>query len=163
MSIVSNYKYSTSGDVKFIGDYKTYKGTASLLRSYSMLKSKSFKYRFCKDSNHCVGVNNPITKNYKHKVDFIKAREVVQGFWSLNPILSDDINYVDKTVNNGFVTIKSYSVLLQNYVGELLRNKMKYFSSMLSKSNLGEYIHIANQENFNKANAAKFLELTKGL
>jgi hypothetical protein len=105
---------------------------------------------------------SPITKNYEHKVDFLKTRGVVQGFWSLNPLPADDRDYIDKTINSGFVTIKSYSVL-QNYVGELLKNEMNYFSSMLSKSKLGECIRIADQESSNEAKAEKFLELIRGL
>ncbi|MDR2644633.1 MAG: hypothetical protein LBB44_01440 [Endomicrobium sp.] len=168
MSIVSNYKYVTSGDIKFVGDYKTHKGTPSLLRSDSMLKAigKAINIRVSSMSSANIPIivlgNSPITKNYEHKVDFLKTRGVVQGFWSLNPLPTDDRDYIDKTINRGFVTIKSYSIL-QNYVGELLRNEMNYFSSMLSKSKLGDCIRIADQESSNEAKAEKFLELIRGL
>ena len=70
MSIVSNYKYATSGNIKFVGDYKTHKGTPSLLRSDSMLKAigKAINIRVSSMSSAKIQIivlgNRPITKNY---------------------------------------------------------------------------------------------------
>ncbi|MGC9331184.1 MAG: hypothetical protein ACP5DZ_04815 [Bacteroidales bacterium] len=43
----------------------------------------------------------------------------------------------------------------------LLKKEMNYFSSMISKYRLGEFIRIANQENSDEAKAEKFLQLIR--
>jgi hypothetical protein len=39
---------------------------------------------------------------------------------------------------------------------------MNYFSSMISKSKLGEIIRVANREDTDEAKAEKFLQLIRG-
>jgi hypothetical protein len=168
MSIVSNYKYSPSDKtIEFIGDYKTHKGMPSLLRSDSVLKAigKAINIRVSGNKSNNIPIiilgNSPITNNYKHKVDFLKAAGVIQGFWSLNPVPTDS-DYIEKTENNGFQTIKNL-IMLQNRIDKLLNNELNYFSSMISKSKLGECIRISSQENSDEAKAEKFLSLIREL
>ena len=164
MSIVSNYKYSLSNkNIEFVGDYKTHKGMPSFLRSDSMLKAigKSINIRVSGNKSNKIPIiilgNTPITNNYKHKVDFLKTAGVIQGFWSLNPAPTDS-DYIERTENNGFQTIKNF-IMLQSHIDKLLNNELNYFSSMISKSKLGEYIRISSQENSDEAKAERFLKL----
>jgi hypothetical protein len=168
MSIVSNYKYSPSDkNIEFIGDYKTHKGMPSLLRSDSVLKAigKAINIRVSDNKSARIPIiilgNSPITNNYKHKVDFLKTSGVIQGFWSLNPIPTNS-DYIEKTEKNGFQTIRNL-VMLKSCIDKLLSNELNYFSSMISKSKLGEYIYISNQENSDEAKAEKFLDLIREL
>jgi hypothetical protein len=168
MSIVFNYKYSPSDkSIEFIGDYKTHKGMPSFLRSDSMLKAigKAINIRVSDNKSSKIPIiilgNSPITNNYKHKVDLLKTAGVIQGFWSLNPTPTNS-DYIEKTERNGFQTIRNL-VILQNRTDKLLSNELNYFSSMLSKSKLGEYIRISNQENSDEAKAERFLKLIREL
>ncbi|HHS95033.1 MAG TPA: hypothetical protein ENJ45_00465, partial [Phaeodactylibacter sp.] len=87
MSIVNNYKYE-DGQVSFVGDYKTHKGTPSTLRSDSMLRAigKSINIRVSGIESTKIPIiilgNSPITKNYAKKVDFLKKAEIIQSFIS---------------------------------------------------------------------------------
>ena len=166
MSVASNYKYE-SGKIKFIGDYKTHKGNPFLLRSDSMLKAigKSINIRVSGISSSNIPIivigNSPITENYSHKVDFLKNSGVVQGFWSLNP-RPTSISFIEKTDGNGFLTIKNLSLLKQQ-TKEVLEDKLNYFSSMIPKKKLGEFINISSKESYDEQKAEKFLNLIRGL
>jgi len=165
MSIVSNYKYTHSDDISFIGDYKSHKGTPALLRSDSMLKAigKSINIRVSGIESTNIPIiilgNSPITDSYIHKVDFLKTAGVIQGFWSLNPAPTS-AEHIRSTPLNGFQTVENIN-LLSKLINELLNQEMNYFSSMISKPKLGEIIRIANEENTAEAKAEKFLQLIK--
>ncbi|MDY6800643.1 MAG: hypothetical protein SVU94_05400 [Bacteroidota bacterium] len=167
MSIVSNYKYSTPSNFSFIGDYNTHKGNPSLLRSDSMLKAigKSINIRVAGIESTKIPIvilgNSPITDSYTHKVDFLKTAGVIQGFWSLNPKPTETI-HVRKTPELGFQTIDNIDSL-KELTGKLLKQEMNYFSSMVSKQKLGEYIQIANKENSIEDKAEKFLQLIRNI
>jgi hypothetical protein len=51
--------------------------------------------------------------------------------------------------------------MISALTGDLLNQEMNYFSSMISKPKLGEFIRIANQENSDEAKAEKFLQLIR--
>ncbi|MCF6147455.1 MAG: hypothetical protein E3K37_02230 [Candidatus Kuenenia sp.] len=165
MSIVSNYRFTAPNNLSFIGDYKSHTGNPALLRSDSMLKAigKSINIRVSGIESTKIPViilgNSPITDSYIHKVDFLKTAGVIQGFWSLNPNPTDT-EYVKQTPIKGFQTIENHKALLE-LTGELLNQEMNYFSSMISKPKLGEFIRIANQENSDEAKAEKFLQLIR--
>lgn len=165
MSIVSNYKYTHPNKVEYVGDYKQHKGNPALLRSDSMLKAigKSINIRVSGIASTKIPIvvlgNSPITDSYIKKVDFLKTSGVIQGFWSLNPNPTDS-DYIKNTPKLGFQTIQNKEQLLNN-CKELLTNDMNYFSSMISKSKLGEIIRIASQENTDIAKAEKFLTLIR--
>ncbi|MFY9598488.1 MAG: hypothetical protein WAP53_08915 [Dysgonamonadaceae bacterium] len=162
MSIISNYKYS-NGDIHYIGDYKSHKGNPALLRSDSMLKAigKSINIRVSGIESTRIPIiilgNSPITNNYYHKVDYLKTAGVVQGFWSVNPIPIES-EHIRQTPKFGFRTIEDIKSL-KNLTGKLLYNEMNYFSSMISKRKLGEFIRIAGQQNSDEEKAEKFLYL----
>jgi hypothetical protein len=103
--------------------------------------------------------NSPITDSYVKKVDFLKTSGVIQGFWSLNPHPTNS-NYITKTPKLGFQTILDSEQLFSN-CKKLVNNDMNYFSSMISKLKLGEFIRIANQETTDIAKAEKFLNLIR--
>jgi len=165
MSIVSNYKYTHPNKVEYVGDYKQHKGNPALLRSDSMLKAigKSINIRVSGIASTKIPIvvlgNSPITDSYIKKVDFLKTSGVIQGFWSLNPNPTDS-DYIKNTPKLGFQTISDKEQLLNN-CKELLTNDMNYFSSMISKSKLGEIIRIASQETTDIAKAEKFLTLIR--
>ena len=165
MSIVSNYKFTTPNNFSFIGDYKSHKGNPALLRSDSMLKAigKSINIRVSGIESTKIPIiilgNSPITDSYIHKVDFLKTAGVIQGFWSLNPYPTDS-EHVRKTPIKGFQTIENLETLSE-LTGELLNQEMNYFSSMITKPKLGEFIRISNQENSDEAKAEKFLQLIR--
>ena len=166
MSIVSNYKYlHQSNSLQYIGDYKSHKGNPSILRSDSMLKAigKSINIRVSGISSTKIPIiilgNSPITESYKNKVDYLKTSGVIQGFLSLFPNPTSS-NFISKTQENGFQTISSYSQL-NSILTEIVNSDMNYFSSMISKPQLGEIIAIASRENTNIEKAEKFLELIR--
>jgi hypothetical protein len=167
MSIVSNYKYIAPNSIEFIGDYKTHQGNPSLLRSDSMLKAigKSINIRVSGIESTEIPVvvlgNSPITNNYSHKVDFLKTAGVIQGFWSVNPIPTQS-DYLKVTEKLGFQTIQNIDGI-EILVKDLLSTKLNYFSSMVSRKKLGEYIRIAYNESTDEAKAEKFLSLIRGI
>jgi hypothetical protein len=167
MSIVSNYKYTAPDKIECIGDYKTHKGNPSLLRSDSMLKAigKSISIRVAGIESVEIPIvvlgNSPITDSYKHKVDFLKTAGVIQGFWSLNPNPTQS-TYVKNTLKNGFLTVEDTQGI-ERLVNDLLCTKLHYFSSMISREKLGEYIRIAYKEPTDEAKAEKFLSLIRGI
>lgn len=166
MSVVSNYKYIASNNIKYIGDYKQHKGNPSLLRSDSMLKAigKSINIRVSGSYSSKIPIvvlgNSPITDSYVKKVDYLKESGVIQGFWSLNPEPTTS-DFIRQTPKLGFLTIQNEKQLF-NQCREILESDMNYFSSMISKQKLGEIISIANLEANNIAKAEKFLTLIQG-
>ena len=165
MSIVSNYEYISKNKIKYIGDYKTHSGNPSLLRSDSMLKAigKSINIRVsCNDGVKIPIIilgNTPITKNYAHKADVLKNSGVIQGFWSINPTPTET-DFIKETDKLGFQTIKDYTALTKT-TKKLLELDLNYFSSMITKTELGKLIKSASQENSDEKRAEKFLELLK--
>lgn len=166
MSIISNYHYNLEDkQLTYLGDYKSHKGNPSLLRSDSMLKAigKSINIRVSGIESTKIPIiilgNSPITKSYIHKVDFLKASGVIQGFLSLFPEPTTS-SFIKQTEKIGFLTIKSYSDL-DLFISEILKRDMNYFSTMLSKQKIGEIITIANKENTETEKAEKFLELIR--
>lgn len=163
MSIVSNYRYTKPYSVNFIGDYKQHKENPSLLRSDSMLKAigKSINIRVSGIASTKIPIvvlgNSPITENYIKKVDFLKTSGVIQGFWSLNPNPTNS-DYIKNTPKAGFQTILNIEQLFNNCQA-LVVNDMNYFSSMISKVKLGEFIRIASLEANDIAKAERFLTL----
>lgn len=114
MSVVNNYLYDASKNkIRFIGDYKTHKGTPSILRSDSMLKAigKSINIRVSGINSAKIPIiilgNSPITNNYIKKVDFLKQAGIIQGFVSLYPNPIDSL-HVKTTPNKGFQIFKDY-------------------------------------------------------
>lgn len=166
MNVVSNYQYWQNNDIQFIGDYKQHKGNPSLLRSDSMLKAigKSINIRVSGVASTKIPIvilgNSPITENYTHKVDFLKTSGVVQNFWSLNPNPTNS-DYIKATDNKGFQTMYSDEQIFEN-CKTLIKDEMNFFSSMTSKSDLGQMIRIASQETNDIARAEKFLTLIRG-
>lgn len=167
MSVVSNYKYTSPNNIECIGDYKSHKGNPALLRSDSMLKAigKSINIRVSGIQSTKIPIiilgNSPITDSYSGKVDFLKNAGVIQGFWSLNPNPTSS-NYIHETPKKGFQTITNYDDLLL-LVKCLLDQEMNYFSSMITKPKLGEFIRLANQEDSDILKAEKFLKLVRDI
>lgn len=165
MSIVSNYIFSSPANLSYIGDYKSHKGNPALLRSDSMLKAigKSINIRVSGIESTKIPIiivgNSPITNSYIQKVDFLKTAGVIQGFWSLNPNPTDT-EHVRETPLNGFQTIEGQEILTV-LTDELLNQEMNYFSSMITKPKLGEFIRIANKESSDEAKAEKFLQMIR--
>jgi len=163
MSIVSNYEYKSANKIIFIGDYKQHKGNPSLLRSDSMLKAigKSINIRVSGFSSTKIPIvilgNSPITESYKSKVDYLKKSGVIQGFWSLNPSPTEK-DFVKTTKEKGFQTILKPETLYK-LTNDLVTSEMNYFSSMISKKELGQIITIASKEKTDVAKAEKFLSL----
>ena len=164
MSIVWNWKYENK-EVVCVGDYSTHQGTPSLLRSDSMLKAigKAINIRISNKKAYNIPIfiigNAPITSHYYEKVDNLKNTGIIQGFWSLNPNpLNDFSNPLLNTEKLGFQTITSYDILI-NKLSKMLKNDLQFFSSMMSKAELGKIIKLANQENEEIKVAEKFLKL----
>lgn len=164
MSIISNYKIENN-KIICIGDYKTHCGNPSLLRSDSMLKAigKSINIRISSiKSSHIPIVvlgNSPITENYIKKVDMLKKTGVIQSFISLNPNPTET-KHIKESPNLGFQTIYKENDLF-DLLENLLSNEFNYFSAMLSKKELGNFIKIASKEKSNEEMASKFSELIK--
>jgi hypothetical protein len=165
MSIVSNYKFEQPCKVELVGDYKQHKGNPSLLRSDSMLKAigKSINIRVSGLASTKIPIiilgNSPIQDSYQKKVDFLKTSGVIQGFWSLNPKPTES-SYIKTTPKEGFQTILSTERILE-LCSELVVNDFSYFSSMISKSDLGKIISIASKEITDIEKAEKFLTLIR--
>ena len=167
MSVVSNYKFTMPDKIEFIGDYKQHKGNPSLLRSDSMLKAigKSINIRVSGYASTKIPIvilgNSPITESYIKKVDFLKTSGVIQGFWSLNPNPTES-DFVKITPKKGFQTIETTDMIFR-LSKKLVERDMNYFSSMISKTDLGEVVSIASKETTNIAKAEKFLTLIRNL
>ncbi|MHB1664104.1 MAG: hypothetical protein ACYCT7_02425, partial [bacterium] len=167
MSIVSNYKFIMPDKIEFIGDYKQHKGNPALLRSDSMLKAigKSINIRVSGLASTKIPIvilgNSPITESYVKKVDFLKTSGVIQGFWSLNSEPAGG-NFIKVTPKKGFQTIETTDMIFQ-LSKKLVENDINYFSSMISKTDLGEIISIASKETTNIVKAEKFLTLIRNI
>jgi hypothetical protein len=165
MSVVSNYRFMKPNKIQLVGDYTQHKGNPSLLRSDSMLKAigKSINIRVSGIESTKIPIivlgNSPITSSYVKKVDFLKQSGVIQGFWSLNPNPTN-AEYVVRSPKLGFETIISENQLL-NSCKILVENDLNYFSSMISKLDLGKIIKISSQESNDIARAEKFLTLIR--
>ncbi len=163
MSIVNNYSYNKrTHRLKFEGDYKTHKGTPSILRSDSMLKAigKSINIRVSGRASDKIPIvivgNSPISEGYRKKVDFLKQAGVIQGFVSLYP--KPTLTHIKETSHKGFQTFDKYAPF-QDFISKLVTMRMNFFSSMLPKKDLGKLITIASQEASEVARAEKFLKL----
>ncbi len=165
MSILSNYKFVAPLKLALVGDYTSHKGNPALLRSDSMLKAigKSINIRVSGIESTKIPIiilgNSPITKSYVAKVDFLKTAGVIQGFWSLNPSPTNS-SHIRSTPKFGFQTIETIDNLTEKVI-TLLRQEIHYFSSMISKTKLGEYIRIANKEISDISKAEKFLQMIR--
>ena len=137
-----------------------------MLRSDSMLKAigKSINIRVASNKSSHIPIiilgNTPITTSYRQKVDHLKNAGIIQGFWSLNPAPSD-ITTIEATKALGFKRFNSYNDF-ENDFSTLLTQKRNFFSSMISHSELGKIIEIANKEKEFEKKAEKFLSLIKG-
>ena len=163
MSIVNNYSYDTVvKELKFEGDYKTHKGTPSILRSDSMLKAigKSINIRVSGIHSTKIPIiilgNSPITNHYKNKVDYLKQTGVIQGFISLYPNPTE--SFIRETKDKGFQTFNDYS-LLESFITNLIVSQANFFSSMLPKKRLGEIIALSAKEDTEVTKAEKFIQL----
>ena len=165
MSIVWNWELIGT-ELECIGDYTTHKGTPGMLRSDSMLKAigKSINIRVSSFSASKIPIiilgNTPITEMYHNKVDHLKQSGVIQGFWSLNPDPRDGISTLQKTDNDGFIKIETKTALIEKLEG-LVTEETEFFSSMKSKTSLGQIIETANMEETYEAKAQKFLDLIR--
>ena len=161
MSIVNNYQYAND-KVIYLGDYKTHKGTPSILRSDSMLKAigKSINIRVSGVDSTKIPIviigNSPITKSYLKKVDFLKKSGIIQGFISLYPKPTDE--FIKQTKGQGFQTFEKYTDLSE-FITDLVNSDMNFFSSMLPRKKLGKIITICSKEKDDISKAEKFLSL----
>jgi len=161
MSIVNNYKFK-GGNVEYVGDYKSHKGNPSILRSDSMLKAigKSINIRVSGQESTKIPIiilgNSPITENYKKKVDFLKQAGIIQGFISLYPDPTDSC--IKETEKKGFQTFNNYSKLSE-FIINLVKSDINFFSSMLPKKKLGQIITVSAKEKNDIGKAEKFLTL----
>ncbi len=166
MSIVNNYEYNPeTEEIKFVGDYTTHIGNPSLLRSDSMLKAigKSLNIRISSDYASKIPIivlgNTPITNSYLKKVDKLKENGFIQGFWSLYPEASTNLENSEK---EGFLTIKSAEDLYLK-LDTILKMDLYFVSFMLDKENLGKLIEIVSKEDNLEDKANKFLKLVRGI
>lgn len=165
MSVVSNYQLIKPNSVSFVGDYKTHKGTPSLLRSDSMLKAigKSINIRVSGVESASIPIvvlgNSPITENYVKKVDFLKESGVIQNFISLNPAPTKS-DFIKSTQKKGFITAITEKQLSE-MCESLVDADLYYFSSMIDKKALGQIITISSKEKSDVARAEKFLTLIR--
>jgi len=166
MSIVNNYKYDPkTKEIKFIGDYITHTGNPSLLRSDSMLKAigKALNVRISSEHASKIPIivlgNTPIAPSYLEKVDKLKEKGFIQGFWSIYPEASINL---EKTPKEGFITIKSREDLYSK-LENMLNMDLHFVSFMLDKNKLGEFIEIASKEDNLIDKANRFLQLIRGI
>lgn len=163
MSIVNNYMYHGDNNLAYLGNYHTHIGQPSLLRSDSMLKAigKSLNIRISSKAGNRIPIvilgNSPIAKSYSAKVDLLKEAGVIQGFWSLYPNPCEQ-EHVKKTPKDGFYTISTTQELSAR-CSNLVKNELRYFSSMLPHNRIGEIIELANKEVTYERKADKFLQL----
>ena len=163
MSIVNNYSLNKkTNKIKLEGDYKSHKGTPSILRSDSMLKAvgKSINIRVSGLKSAKIPIvilgNSPITQTYKKKVDFLKQAGVIQGFISLYP--NPTKSFIKESEQKGFQTFENYAHL-KIFIRHLVLTDMHFFSSMLPKQKLGKIIDISAKEQTATAKAERFLQL----
>ena len=170
MSIVSNWELQIKDDkseLVCLGDCRTHQGNPGLLRSDSMLKAigKSINIRVSSFKASRIPIvvlgNTPITNAYYEKVDHLRTSGVIQGFWSLNPNpLDNNGDSLKRTEGLGFYRFDTYKEFAGK-LEELLGEEREFFSGMRTKSELGEIIEIANQEDTYEKKAEKFLALIR--
>lgn len=172
MSVVWNWEFIPKPNDKFQleckGDYKSHTGNPGLLRSDTMLKAigKSINIRVSGCASAKIPIiimgNTPITKSYFSKVDHLRKNGIIQGFWSVNPLPSDDNkDNIKNTPHLGFNRFDSYEEMKQSALN-LLKEDREFFSSMQTKKQLGQMIETANRETTYEAKAHKFLQLLRG-
>ena len=171
MSIVWNWEfYPETGEIKCIGDYTTHQRNPGLLRSDTMLKAigKSINIRVSGFKSFKIPIviigNTPITETYYRKVDFLKKAGIIQGFYSVNPNPLDkqDKNIIKSTPERGFLRIDEINEFYDN-LRNIIKEDKEFFSSMLSKKELGRLIEIASKEPTYEKKAEKFLRLLRGI
>lgn len=170
MSVVWNWEFKTAKDKEqlvCLGDYRTHQGNPGLLRSDSMLKAigKSISIRVSSFKGSRIPIlilgNTPITNAYYEKVDHLRTSGVIQGFWSLNPNpLDNNAKTLKSTGGLGFYRFDSNEEFTRK-LEELLSEEREFFSGMRTRSELGEIIEIANQEDTHEQKAEKFLALIR--
>jgi hypothetical protein len=170
MSIVWNWELLVNGSMNKLicnGDYRSHAGTPGLLRSDSMLKAigKSINIRVSSFKAASIPIiimgNTPITNSYYYKVDHLKKAGIIQGFWSVNPTpLDDETVYITETDNKGFYTFKLFEEF-KNSLDSLLNEDLNFFSSMKTKTELGNIIEISNKEKTYEKKAEMFLNLIR--
>ncbi len=164
MSIVNNYEFKpATQEISYVGDYSSHKGQPSIMRSDSMLKAigKSINIRVSGSASTKIPIfilgNTPITESYQPKVDFLKSSGVIQGFISVNPNPTNN-NFMKQTPKMGFQTAKDHQDLNQ-MIATLVQKDLNFFSSMISKSKLGEIIRISAQAQTDIERANIFLNM----
>ncbi len=171
MSIVWNWEfYPETREIICIGDYTTHQGNPGLLRSDTVLKAigKSINIRVSGFKSSKIPIviigNTPITKTYYRKVDFLKKTGIIQGFYSVNPNPLDkqSKNNIKSTPERGFLRIDEINELYDN-LRHIIKEDKEFFSSMLSKKELGKFIEIASKEPTYEKKADKFLILLRGI
>ena len=171
MSIVWNWEYiPSSEEIKYIGDYTTHQGNPGLLRSDTMLKAigKSINIRVSGYASSKIPIvvigNTPIKRTYYAKVDYLRKAGIIQRFYSVNPDPLDTRNSdnIKSTPQRGFLRIDRVSELYKD-LRNIMEGNGEFFSSMLSKRELGRIIEIANREPTYERKAEKFLELLRGI
>lgn len=165
MSIVNNYHFAqSSGELSFIGDYRTHKGNPSILRSDSMLKAigKAINIRVSgAEAAHIPIIvlgNSPISNSYSDKVDCLKQAGIIQSFVSIYPKPTEGC--LNVTPLKAFQTFNDYAKL-GTFLHDLVDTDMHFFSAMIAKERLGKIITIAAKQATETAKAEKFLELLK--
>ena len=140
MSITNNYELK-NGKVEFVGDHTTHRGSPSLLRSDSVLKAagKAINTRLsCEEAKKIPIVilgNTHISDYYLDKADNLAQYGVVQKIISLNPHTGD----TKSSPLNHFCTPQNSKELKEILKG-ILKQKLYYFSAMISKEKLGQAI-----------------------
>jgi len=169
MSIVWNWNLMFDGKnniLECIGDYNSHQGNPSLLRSDSMLKAigKSINLRISEYKSSHIPIivlgNTPITKNYYKKVDKLKTNGIIQGFWSLNPNITENNCNIKSTPQDGFLRIDSYEEF-ESKLDELSSERRTFFSAMKTNNELGFIIEKANQGQSYEEKAELFLTLIR--
>ncbi len=84
---------------------------------------------------------------------------MIQGFVSLYPNPTE--TFVKETPNKGFQTFENYEKFSQ-FISELVLSDMNFFSSMLSKKQLGRLIDVSAKEK-NDISRDDFMEWTKSI
>ncbi len=171
MSVVWNWQLESGTNEErliCLGDYKTHQGNPGLLRSDTMLKAigKSLNVRISSIKSSRIPIiilgNTPISNNYSKKVDNLRRYGIIQGFWSVNPKpLDNNLENIKATEGLGFYRFDTYEEL-PNKLDELFDEEREFFSSMRTKSELGTFIEIANEETTYAKKAEKLLTLIRG-